>query len=303
MTNVIPKVSIVVNCFNGEEFLAEALDSIVCQTFTDWELLFWDNHSTDSSSSIFHSYDDPRFNYFYAPSFTTLAEARFLAINYCKAFWIGFIDCDDIWLPNKLELQVDALVSSELTNVGLIYGSSRLFGSSLNQNHPYHKNNCLLSPPLGLNPSIYTNPSVLSYRNIVGFCSALYRKDLIQELNQVVEFDLIPDYFWHLCLFAISDVLFVPLPLCSIRIHGSNLSTLKRFDMYRQSYHVLKFVTANVSGIYSDYSAYCKLCFAQALYCHDFKYFLRPFCHPLRFIYHSYFQIFYYFIFKLKYLL
>ena len=47
-----PKVSIVVNCFNGEEFLHECLDSIVNQTFIDWELIFWDNCSTDNSANI-----------------------------------------------------------------------------------------------------------------------------------------------------------------------------------------------------------------------------------------------------------
>ena len=74
-------VSIIVNCFNGERFLAEALESVINQTYQNWELIFWDNQSSDNSSEIFKSYKHPNFNYFYAPNHTHLGRARELALK------------------------------------------------------------------------------------------------------------------------------------------------------------------------------------------------------------------------------
>ena len=55
-----PLVSVIMNCFNGEKYLREAIDSVLAQTYQNWELIFWDNQSTDSSAEIVKSYDDPR---------------------------------------------------------------------------------------------------------------------------------------------------------------------------------------------------------------------------------------------------
>ena len=53
-------VSIIMNCYNGEKYLREALDSVLAQTYDNWELIFWDNRSTDNSANIVHSYNDDR---------------------------------------------------------------------------------------------------------------------------------------------------------------------------------------------------------------------------------------------------
>ena len=55
-----PLVSIIVNCFNGEKYLNEALTSVLNQSYKNWEVIFWDNHSTDNSKKIFRKF---KFNY------------------------------------------------------------------------------------------------------------------------------------------------------------------------------------------------------------------------------------------------
>ena len=67
-----PLVSILMNCYNGEKFLREAIESVLAQTYLNWELIFWDNQSTDQSADIFNSYDDKRLKYFYASKHTLL---------------------------------------------------------------------------------------------------------------------------------------------------------------------------------------------------------------------------------------
>ena len=59
-----PLVSVIMNCYNGEKYLREAIDSIYAQTYTNWEIIFWDNASTDNSAEI-AKLSDSRLKYFY----------------------------------------------------------------------------------------------------------------------------------------------------------------------------------------------------------------------------------------------
>ena len=65
-----PLVSVIMNCYNGDKFLKEAIDSVLSQTYSNWELIFWDNQSVDDSASIVNSYGDIRLRYFYAENHT-----------------------------------------------------------------------------------------------------------------------------------------------------------------------------------------------------------------------------------------
>lgn len=107
-----PIVSVIMNCYNGEEYLKEALDSVYSQIFQDWEIIFWDNCSTDKSPIIAKSYDE-RVQYHFATVNTTLGEARNLALSKARGKYITFLDCDDIWLADKLEKQVNQLEANE----------------------------------------------------------------------------------------------------------------------------------------------------------------------------------------------
>ncbi len=108
------------NCYNGEKYLAESLESILIQTYQNWELIFWDNLSTDNSKKIFEKYKDKRFKYFLAERHSVLYHARNLAIQKTKGDFIAFLDTDDIWLKDKLSKQIQ-LFSDE--NIGLVYGN------------------------------------------------------------------------------------------------------------------------------------------------------------------------------------
>jgi glycosyltransferase involved in cell wall biosynthesis len=114
-----PLVSILMNCFNGERYLNEAIDSIYAQTYQNWEVVFWDNASTDRSASIAKGYDK-RIKYYLAPETTPLGEARNLALEKSDGQYIAFLDCDDIYLPDKLEQQVNLMQSKDYA---MCYGS------------------------------------------------------------------------------------------------------------------------------------------------------------------------------------
>jgi glycosyltransferase involved in cell wall biosynthesis len=129
-----PLISVLMNCYNGEKYLQEAVESVLAQTYTNWEIIFWDNQSTDRSAEIVLSYSDKRIKYFYAPTHEILGDARREAINNAKGTWIGILDSDDVWCPNKLQDQL-AIINEENQRddlLGLVYG--KVIGLDQNSN-------------------------------------------------------------------------------------------------------------------------------------------------------------------------
>lgn len=109
-----PFVSVIMNCYNGAKYLRAAMESVLAQSYTHWEIVFWDNQSTDDSAAIVQSYSDPRIKYFYAPKHTLLYEARNFAVQKASGELIAFLDVDDIWLPAKLEQQTALFADPEV---------------------------------------------------------------------------------------------------------------------------------------------------------------------------------------------
>ena len=100
------KVSIIVPVYNAENFLHRTVDSILAQTYENWELLLADDCSTDQSRDIMKSYTDERIHCFYCEKNSGPAGARNLALRHASGQYVAFLDADDFWLPQKLEKQI-----------------------------------------------------------------------------------------------------------------------------------------------------------------------------------------------------
>lgn len=129
-----PLVSVIMNGHNVAAFVRAAIDSVVAQTWPHWEIVFWDNCSTDDTAAIVRSYDDPRIRYFLAPTFTPLGQARNLAIREARGDFIAFLDCDDLWLPAKLARQMPLFDDPE---VGLVYSDTIFFNARGDERRVY----------------------------------------------------------------------------------------------------------------------------------------------------------------------
>ncbi len=92
MNNIL-EVSIIMNCLNGEKYLKDSIGSIYSQTYDNWEIIFWDNASTDRSDEIAQSYDS-RLKYFRSDETYSLGKARNLAVSKAKGEYIAFLDVD-----------------------------------------------------------------------------------------------------------------------------------------------------------------------------------------------------------------
>lgn len=105
MTSVaqVPLVSVVIPTYNHAQFLRNALDSVLGQTFTQWEAIVVNNFSQDDTISVIESYDDPRIRYVNFANQGVIAASRNHGISKTSAPYIAFLDSDDIWYPQKLE--------------------------------------------------------------------------------------------------------------------------------------------------------------------------------------------------------
>ena len=97
-----PKISIVIPTFNRRRMLSEAIQSVISQTYTNWELIVVDNNSTDGTMDYMNGLLDSRIKYFRTSNNGSIAASRNLGVNNSVGDWIAFLDSDDLWYPNKL---------------------------------------------------------------------------------------------------------------------------------------------------------------------------------------------------------
>ena len=215
-----PLVSVIINCYNGAEYLREAIDSVIAQTYQNWELIFWDNQSTDSTAEIVKSYSDSRLHYFYAPEHTSLGKARNLAVEKANGEYINFIDADDVWAPEKLAQQIAIVepgkVETVITGYEIIADENAkklpLYAAFLYSQNKQKKsrltyNDFLINAPVVVFSSVLFNKSI--YREVGG---------IDPTLEQNEDFDII------LKVSTKTDIGFISDRSTFYRIHSNNNS-------------------------------------------------------------------------------
>lgn len=100
-------VSIITPSYNTAEYIAETIESVISQTYENWEMIIVDDCSTDNTDEVVKEYlADTRIRYLKNEKNSGAATSRNYALREAKGKWIAFLDSDDIWLPEKLEMQI-----------------------------------------------------------------------------------------------------------------------------------------------------------------------------------------------------
>lgn len=212
-----PRVTVIVNCFNGDAFLRDAIDSVIAQTWINWEIIFWDNQSTDKSAAIIKSYNDPRIHYHYAPRHTMLSEARNNAIAKATGEFIAFLDVDDWWLPKKIEQQLAEFNDPE---VAFVYGNFWM----KNERRDTKKIAFKKQLPQGKILDSLLN----SYQ--VGLLTLVIRRSVLPKSHDPFDprYHIIGDFDLVLRLAATYKANCVQSPVAVYRVHVNNESFLRR---------------------------------------------------------------------------
>lgn len=109
-----PLISVIIPTWNRADTIGKAMDSVLSQTFTDFELLICDDGSDDSTKLVIESYNDSRIKWIDGERFGRPAGPRNRGIRQAKGKWLAFLDSDDSWIKDKLQKQIDTLNKTRL---------------------------------------------------------------------------------------------------------------------------------------------------------------------------------------------
>ena len=213
-----PLVSVIINCFNGEKYLQKAIDSVISQTYKNWEIIFFDNRSSDASVEIFKKYKDDRLKYYLASThIEILYKARNYALEKASGEFFAFLDVDDWWHSQKLEKQIPSFKDPK---VGLVYGNLWQVFEKKNKRKLYRKK--LLPKGMILND--------LLDDYLIGSPTYVIRKKALNGLKYYFndKFHIIGDFDLNIRLSCDWKIDCIQEPVAFVRIHGKNISLLNR---------------------------------------------------------------------------
>ena len=217
-----PTVSINLCCYNSEKYLRETLDSIINQSYRDWELVIINDGSKDSTELIIKEYIDKGYPivYHYQENHG-LGYSRNEALKRSRGEFIAFIDHDDIWVPEKLEKQM--LVFHSNSEVDFVYSNYFLFDQFKNKRRLADKK---------LQPSGFVFEHLL-HQYSVGILTVLVRRSSFNKLSESFDskLKLSEDYDVFMRILYYSKALYINEPLAVYRIH-SNMSSICSMEKY-----------------------------------------------------------------------
>ena len=222
-----PRTTVIITSFNYAEYLRQAIDSILAQTDTDFELLIVDDGSTDESAAYARAYVDPRIHVVVQPHRGTGA-ARNAGLRAARGRYVAFLDADDVWMPDKLAAQCAVLdrrpdIGLVYTRFGVIDADRRVLSSGRSF--------------FGAKPSGTIFRHLLT-GNVIGTPSTVcFRRALFEE--EKVSFDEtrthIDDWHFYLQVATSARIQYLPRTLAYHRQHARNTSG-----------HVLTIMTQNL---------------------------------------------------------
>ena len=211
-------VSIIVNVFNGEKYITSCLQSIVDQSYSNYEVIICDNCSTDSTPFLLDKFRvNNKFKFYKTSKNIALHQARQFAYKNCKGRYIMFLDCDDIWNKNKVK---ECVKAHNDFNSALVY--SNFFYKSKGEKWIAHKS------PLKSGYSLQKS-KIRKYD--VGLLTLSIDKKVLHNKN---------DFFFNKSYFIIGDfdlvirllkknrIQYIDECLGVCRLHKNNLSKTKK---------------------------------------------------------------------------
>lgn len=247
-----PKISIVFTSYNHKEFLRQALDSLINQTFKEFELIVVDDCSTDGSQEVLKSYHDPRIRLFLNEKNSgSYVKSSNFGASKAVAPYILFAQCDDWAEPTQLERLVDCM---ETHRVGVVYSCSNMVDekgtfmrTDFDGRLPSFKKKCATDTVIEKKEAMYY---LLDSCIIPNLSAALIKKSLFDELKGLPDnYLVLADWDFWLRMSLVSDFYYIREPLNNFRQHSTTIrSTIKMKRQLLELFHMF-FSFAELSGL------------------------------------------------------
>lgn len=225
----MPTISIIIPAYNAEKTIKETIESVQEQTFSDWELIVINDGSNDKTLEIIQTISDERLRVFSYLNSGTAGAARNRGISHATGEYIAFLDADDLWTQNKLEMQLKALQDNP--EAGVAYSWTYFIDEQGEFLYPcipiYHKGN------------VYANLLLTNF--LENGSNPLIRKQavaLVGEFNS----SLAPseDWDYYLRLAANWDFVLVPDYQIFYRLSSNSMSSQKVNQMKNSSFRIIE---------------------------------------------------------------
>lgn len=229
-----PKVSVIMPAYNAESFIGDAINSVVNQTYSNWELIVVDDGSTDNTVEKMKSWleKESRIQYFYQAN-GKQGKARNLGISKAKGYYLAFLDADDLWLPEKLEIQIKEIQEN---NVDLVFSDSYRF-----QNQEVND----VSKRMNVKSDFYSGTKALQLfleANRIPILTVLVKKEIVESVgcfSESIDIQNVEDYhLWLKLLISNAEFYSSNKVLAKYRLHNSSVTakdswaTNKLLDVY-----------------------------------------------------------------------
>jgi glycosyltransferase involved in cell wall biosynthesis len=208
----MPKVSVLMPMFNSEKYIGMAIESILNQTFKDFELIILNDGSTDNSKKIVESYSDSRIILIENTQNQGLARTRNRLIAEAKGDFLAWLDSDDIALPQRLQIQVDFLEKNP--NHALVASWARIIGSNNLPTGNFVKS---YIPNTDLS-------ALLLFVNYIVQSSVMLRRNLLPDEHYNLDFPPTEDYELWVRIAKKHPIAILNDILVDYRVHDSNIS-------------------------------------------------------------------------------
>lgn len=207
-----PLVSIIMPTYNHGHLIGDAIRSIIKQSYSIWELIIINNHSEDDTSEVIKSFNDERIQEYFIHNKGIIAASRNYGIKLSSGKYVAFLDSDDLWLPQKLEKQIDFITASRNIEVCATNGFNMVDGEILNKPIlSYPKKEILFKEMI--NGLSVINSSVLVKRDV------LFHVGLLDECPKI---QFVEDTDLWVRIAIRSSIGYLKQPLVIYRYHSGN---------------------------------------------------------------------------------
>jgi len=249
----MPKVSVIMPAYNAEKYIRRAIESILSQTYTDYEFIIINDGSVDNTKNIILSFQDDRIVYLENKKNSGIVITLNRGLDYATGEYIARMDADDIAIDTRFEKQVKYLDKNK--NVGVLGTGICIFGEEIEEQK------CL-----------YTTDSKqlkaeLIFNSCVAHPTVMMRKTVLQQNK--LEYDLkflgAEDYYLWWNVAKVSNIATLPEVLLKYRIHGEQI-TKKKDEQYYEMMNKLmeiRFEDIGFDGAKEEKKMFMKYCLGE----------------------------------------
>lgn len=240
-----PLITVIIPLYNTERFITQTIDSVLSQTYQNFEIFVVDDCSSDGSCNIIRQFaaNDPRITLIQSDTnFGGPARPRNIGIENAKGEFIAFLDADDVWKPHKLQTQLDFLVAHP--HIDMLYSPAEIIDE-----------NGTLSPVkkqwLASFLSLLMSPkNAIIYNNFININTLMVRQPLTSRFIEDSRLVAIEDWMFHIFNFQMGlRGTLMKEPLIYYRIHSASISNRHSDKSYRKIFYMFSvlFLEARIS--------------------------------------------------------